>query len=327
MRLTHRAIESIRREPGRSITLFITERCQVGGAHFNVDSRAEGPTIVDFERFDRILQWIATQPELEMISIIGGEPFAERRGLALTTQRLGAVGKQLVVYTNGVWAAGARVPAWIHDVLARCDCVYLSGDADPAVQVEATSLINAAREIAAAEAWLVLQVLEHESAREQAVELLNRAFGGRWDQHAEINVVTPQPHGRGAALVSPSTPVEGRSLGSCSLVQSLVLRYDGLISGCGNEAVIMGLGPPRLRRCGDSSKEIDDAIASLQADPLLRVIGGAGCSALTRHPRLRELGEQQFSTICELCWKALEQMPEGSDPELDALATLTDEEQ
>jgi organic radical activating enzyme len=327
MRLTHRAIEALRRERGRSITLFITDRCQVGCAHCSVDSRADGPTIVDFERFDRILQWIAAQPELETVSITGGEPFVERRGLALTTRRLGAAGKALTVSTSGVWAAAARVSAWIHDVLARCDCVYLSTDAYHAANIDDAILVNAAREIAAAEAWLVLQVLEHESAREQAADLLNRAFGGRWDQHAEINVVPPLRHGRGAALIQPGVPVEGRSFGPCPLVHSPVIRYDGVISACGNDDVIMGLGPARLRRCASSANELDDAMAALQADPMVRVIGTSGFVALTRHPKLRELADQRFSSNCELCWKALERMPTGSDPELDALAALTDEEQ
>ncbi|HLT39988.1 MAG TPA: radical SAM protein [Enhygromyxa sp.] len=326
MRLTHRAIEALRRERGRSISLFITDRCQVGCGHCSVDSRADSPTIENFDRFAKILDWIARQPELEVVSITGGEPFVERRGLALTTRRLGAAGKLLAVYTSGVWGFGARIPGWIHDVLARCDCVYLSTDAYHAEIIDDASLINAAREIAAAEAWLVLQVLDVEPAREQAGELLNRAFGGRWDQHAEINVVSPVRYGRGESLVIPSTPVEGRSFGPCPLLQSPVIRYDGAISACSNDGVIMGLGPARLRRRGRSPAELDDVLAVLQADPALRVIGDAGFCALTRHSKLRDLAEQSFSTNCELCWKALDRLPSGRDPELDALTTPTIDE-
>jgi hypothetical protein len=327
MRLTHRAMEALRRERGRAITLFVTDRCQVGCAHCSVDSRADSPTISDFELFGRILEWVAAQPELELVSITGGEPFVERRGLALATRRLGAAGKVLAVYTSGVWANGARIPPWIHDVLARCDCVYLSTDAHHAANIEEDCLVNAAREIAAAEAWLVLQILEHDGARERAAELLNLAFGGRWDQHAEINVVPPVRHGRGSTLIQPSTPVEGRSYGPCPLVCSPVLRYDGAISACGNDAVIMGSGPKRLRRNFASVAELGKAVADLRNDSLLRVIGTTGFAALTRHSNLRELGEQRFSSNCELCWKALDRMPDGSDPELDALAALTEEEQ
>lgn len=323
MRLTHRAIEALRRERGRSISLFLTDRCQVGCAHCSADSRADGPTITDFDQFAGILDWIAARPDLEIVSITGGEPFVERRGLALATRRLGAAGKALAVYTSGVWGAGARVPAWIHDVLARCDCVYLSTDAQHAAHIDDASLINAAREIAAAEAWLVLQVLDVETAREHATELLNQAFGGRWDQHAEIHVVPPLRHGRGASLFVPSTPIEGRSFGPCPLLQSPVIRYDGVISACGNDDVIMGLGPTRLRRQPGSAAELDGSLAALQADRVLRVIGEAGFCTLTRHPELRGLADQRFSTNCELCWKALDRLPAGKDPELDALLTPT----
>jgi hypothetical protein len=326
MRLTHRVMEALRRERGRSITLFVTDRCQVGCAHCSVDSRTDSPTISDFELFGRMLEWIAAQPELELVLLNGGEPFVERQGLALATRRLGAAGKLLAVYTSGVWANGARIPGWIHDVLARCDCVVLSTDEHHAANVDESSLVNAAREIAAAEAWLVLQVLEQDGARERAAELLNLAFGGRWDQHAEINVVMPLQHGRGATLIQPSTPVVGRSFGPCPLLCSPVLRYDGFVSACSNEAVIMGSGPQRLRRSCASAPELGDAIAACQDDPLLRVIGTTGFATLTRHSRVRELADQRFSSICELCWKALDRMPDGSDPELDALAALTDEE-
>jgi hypothetical protein len=305
------------------MTLFVTDRCQVGCAHCSVDSQADSPTISDFELFGRMLEWTAAQPELELVLINGGEPFVERRGLALATRRLGAAGKLLAVYTSGVWANGARIPGWIHDVLARCDCVILNH----AANVDEASLVNAAREIAAAEAWLVLQVLEQDGARERAAELLNLAFGGRWDQHAEINVVMPLRHGRGATLIQPSTAVIGRSFGPCPLVCSPVLRYDGAVSACGNEAVIMGSGPKRLRRSCATVAELGHAISALQADPLLRVIGTTGFATLTRHSKARELADQRFSSNCELCWKALDRMPDGSDPELDALAALTDEEQ
>ncbi|MFO7562370.1 MAG: radical SAM protein [Enhygromyxa sp.] len=326
MRLTHRAVEALRREHGRSVSLFITDRCQVGCGHCSVDSRVDSPTITDFELFETILGWIAAQPELELVSITGGEPFVERRGLALATRRLGAAGKVVVVYTSGVWAASARGPGWLHDVLARCDCVYLSTDAYHAEAIDEATLINAAREIVAAEAWLVLQVLELEGAREQAAELLNQAFGGRWDQHAEINVVPPVRHGRAASLFLPGAALEGRSFGPCPLLRSPVIRYDGAISACSNDGVIVGFGPGRLRRQIRSAAELDHAIAALRADPALRVIDESGFGALTRHRELAELANQRFSVNCELCWKALGRLPEGSDPELDALTIPHDEE-
>lgn len=325
MKLFHREIEAIRREPGRSLLLFISDRCPVGCAHCSVDSRADGPTITDYPRFKDIVEWIARDPKLELVEISGGEPFVEREGLTLATRRIAAAGKRLVVFTSGIWAARERIPGWIRDVLDRCDSVYLSTDAFHAEAISDECLIHAAREIAAADARLVLQVLDHGPARERAAKLLNEAFGGRWDQDAEINIVAPLRHGRGAGVFAPRARIEGHAYGPCAQVGSPVVRYDGRISACANESVIMGLGPARLRQQACSAKALGGTLQRLRSDPLLRVIGHSGLGVLTEHPRFKELGAERFSTNCELCWKLLERMPEGSDRLIDAIDAVSRE--
>lgn len=319
MKCSHRELEAIRRERGRSMLLFITDRCPVGCAHCSVDSQADSPTITDFALFGRIVDWIANDAKLEVVMISGGEPFVERRGLTLATRRFAIANKRMVVFTSGMWAARERIPGWIRDVLDRCDCVTLSTDAYHAEAIDDDCLIRAAREIAAAEAWIVLQVLDHGPARERAAKLLNEAFGGRWDQRAEINLVPPLLHGRGAQLFTRLVRVEGQSFGPCSSARSPVMRYDGAISACSNESVIMGQGPTRLRRKAKSTKTIDDAVRSFHGDPLLRAIGDSGLGVLTEHPRFKQLANQRFGVNCELCWKMLELMPKGSDRLIDAI--------
>src|SRR5258705_4584840 len=127
-RLTHAEVESVRRTPGRSLLVFLTDRCPVGCAHCSVDSLRDSPTITDFELFEAIVTWIANRPGLETVGISGGEPFVERRGLELASARFRAAGLRQVVFTSGVWAKG-RTAGWIGDTLARCETVYLSTDA------------------------------------------------------------------------------------------------------------------------------------------------------------------------------------------------------
>jgi hypothetical protein len=310
--------------------LFITDRCPVGCEHCNVDSRAESPTITDWDRYSRIVDWLAARPALELVEITGGEPFIERRGLALACRRLTAAGKLVSVATSGVWATGARVPGWIHDVLARCDCVVLSTDSYHAAQIDDASLINAAREITAAEAWLIVQVLDEDGARDRAGALLNQAFGGRWDQHAEINVVAGRRRGRGVGLFPIGDRLEGRAWGPCALLRTPTVRYDGVVSACANEAVSLGLGPARLRRRGQDANELEAAIAEFDVDPALRVIAEAGFGSLTRHHRLREFAGRCFAENCELCWQALTRLDEDAgehfdpDPELAAMLDRLD---
>jgi organic radical activating enzyme len=329
MRLNVRAIEALRRERGRFVTLVVTDRCPVGCGHCSVDSRADGDTVEDFASYEEILAALAEESEIEVVAVTGGEPFVERQGLALATRRLTAAGKQVVVYTSGMWATHARVPGWIHDVLARCDGVVLSTDRYHAAEIGPETLIHAAREIIAAEAWLIVQVLDDGDAHKQATELLNQAFGGRWDQHAEIAVVEPLRQGRGRNCFTPRERVLGHSFGPCPLLASPTIRYDGVLVACANETVGLGLGPDRLRQRFTSAAQLRAGLAQLRGDPLVRIIAEAGFSTLVRHPSLRELGPQRFEDRCGMCWKALAQL--GSkragrdDPALIALAAELDE--
>jgi hypothetical protein len=310
MPLTYRDIETIRHGRGRSLLLFITDRCPVGCAHCCVDSRSDGGTIADFELFTEIVGWIARAPELELVTISGGEPFVERRGLDLATRRIAAARKQVVIYTSGSWASRTHVPGWIHDVLGRCASVVLSTDSFHSAALADDCLVRAAREIAAAGSWIIMQALDEDGARERAGELLCEAFGGRWDQFAEVNLVAPLAHGRGNGLFQPLARSEGRSFGPCASVLTPTIRYDGVVSACGNDSVVIGRGPTRLRRQADSADDLDAAVAHFEADSLLRVIGNLSVGALTEHPRLVELAQERFASNCDLCWKAFERLPE-----------------
>lgn len=320
--LTHEQIERIRSSRGRSILLFITDRCPVGCEHCSVDSRATSPMITDFERFERIVDWIAGQFALEVVGISGGEPFVERRGLTLATSRFVAAGKRLVVFTSGVWAVG-QVPRWIHDVLNRLDCVYLSTDAFHARAIADDCFVRASQTIVESGAWLVVQVVDQGGvASERAAGLLSRALGEQWGEVAEINVIAPLLNGRGASVFERLTRAEGHTFGPCSLVRSPMVRYDGTVTGCCNESVIMGQGPDRLVRRAEPAATTGDAVARFHSDPLLRVIGDVGLGVLTEHPRFSDLAHRRYSSNCELCWSILERMPAGTDPLVDAIAAL-----
>ena len=95
----------------------------------------------------------------------------------------------------------------------------------------------------------------------------------------------------------------GRAFAPCTLVASPMIRYDGVVTACCNESVIMGWGPPALRRRASDRDELDAAMDGFHADPMLRAIGGVGPGALTAHPRFADLADKQFTSICDLCWK------------------------
>lgn len=323
-KLTHAEIQQLRRSRRRSMLLFITDRCPVGCAHCSVDSRIDSPTITDFDLFDQILDWMCAKPELEVVGISGGEPFSERRGLALASRRIADAGKRQVVYTSGIWATRASAPAWIRDVLGRCSCVYLSTDAFHAPAIDAQRFIRAAHAIAEAGAWIVVQVIGLGAMAEQAEQLLRRAFGERYTEYAELNATMPLTDGRGASVFMRIARLPGHAFGNCWALASPMVRYDGLVTACCNESVIMSRGPSRLRRRIGSVAELDAAIEGFHADPLLRAIEGPGLGALTQHPRFADLADARCSGICELCWKMLDRVPDRNSPDrlIEAIANL-----
>jgi hypothetical protein len=323
-RMMHSDIEQIRRTRGRSMLLFITDRCPVGCQHCSVDSRSDSPTISDFSLFAEILDWICAKAEIEVVGISGGEPFIERRGLTFASRQLAETDKRQVVYTSGVWAIGSTTPSWISDVLARCSCVYLSTDGFHARSVAADRFIRAAHAIAAAGTWIVVQVLDYEQMVGRAEQLLRDAFGEDFSDFAELNAIVPLTNGRGANVFTRTARLLGHALGPCSLVTSPMVRYDGLVTGCCNESVIMNRGPSRLRQRVRSSEELEAAVEGFHADPLLRVIGGVGLGVLTQHPRFVDLAEEKFTSNCELCWKILDRLPNKAEPDrlINAIATL-----
>jgi hypothetical protein len=323
-RLGWQEIEDIRHERGRSTLLFITDRCPVGCAHCSVDSRRDSPTITDFTLFGEIVEWLCGQDSLEVIGISGGEPFVERRGLSLAARRVSESGKKLVIYTSGVWAVRPEPPKWIADVLARCETVFLSTDAFHAEGVDDSHYVHAARAIAAAGAWIVVQVLDVGDMVSRARALLREAFGEGYEAFAELRPLTPLTAGRGAQVFTRSASQPGHSFLPCAMVASPMVRYDGVITACCNESVIMGWGPPALRRRAASRAELDREMGAFHSDPLLRAIGGVGPGALTSHPRFADLAEKEYTSICDLCWKLFDRTAAdpAPDPLIEAISTV-----
>jgi Radical SAM superfamily/4Fe-4S single cluster domain len=317
-------LDVIRGTRGRSSLLFITDRCPVGCAHCSVDSKATSPSIKDFELFDEILDWLCEQREMEVVGISGGEPFVERRGLTRAVERLGAADKQLVLYTSGVWASASSTPRWIAPVLERASTVFLSTDAFHQDQIADDTYIRAARAIAAAGAWIIVQVIGLDGMVERADGLLRATFGDDFSASAELRVTPALTAGRGANVFTTQHRLPGRAFPSCAAVASPIIRYDGVATACCNESVIMGWGPPRLRRATRSRDELDAAMRGFHEDPLLKAIGGPGPRVLTALPQFADLAETEFASVCDLCWKVMGRSAQAapSDRLLDAISVL-----
>ncbi len=313
-------LDALRRERGRSALLFITDRCPVGCAHCSVDSRPDGPRITDYPLFEEMVEGLCADEELRVVGVSGGEPFVERRGLTYAARRVHESGKALVPYTSGYWGVTGEPPEWIRAVLRLSACVVLGTDAYHTSSPGAVAA--AVRAMAEEGTWIVAQVLDDPGQAEAARELLAGALGPRWPELAEIHPVAPLPYGRATGLFHDARRVPGARLGRCRIVTSPTVRYDGRISACCNENVIMGGGPPDLRRLARDRDGVREALADLAADPLLTVLGSLGAEALTALPRHRDLAEREFSGICGLCWKLLRRAAGEREAMLHALASL-----
>jgi hypothetical protein len=309
MALTASDIARTRASPGSSALLFLTDRCPVECAHCSVGSLRGGRGITDWPRFTALVASLAAREAIQVVAVSGGEPFAERRGLIHAAQELHAAGKHLVLYTSGYFG-GTAAAGWAAEVLRRAETIVLSTDRHHRALVPDEAWLAAAVLARRSGAWLIVQTLEGEA--DQARGLLHRAFGPGWAGWAEIEEQPGLSHGRGADWF-PAPPAAGP--GRCGLVGTAVVRYDGTVSACCNETVIMGGGPARLRRTADSAPALDEALDGLAEDPLLWAIGAAGPAAL-------ETGSPQGG-LCAQCWRVLDRFPPtGSHPFVDALRGL-----
>ena len=301
MRLGLAEVEESRWVRGDSALLFITDRCPVGCKHCSVDSRPDSPRITDFVLFEQIVQGLA-ESGCRIVGISGGEPFVERRGLLYAVRELDRAGKGVVVYTSGFWARRPKAPAWIEAVLDHCGCVFLSTDAFHQAGMGEERFCNAARAVVDRDVPLVVQVLDLETEVDRAQGLLAAALGPDWAATVEVNKVPLLPYGRAGEIysVSQRRPVE--SFGTCRVARARVVRYDGVVSACCNEAVLMGGGPAWFRRRARSSGELLDVLGRFENDGLLKVIGREGVGRLADHPLAGDLGGREATGICGACW-------------------------
>jgi 4Fe-4S single cluster domain len=316
--------------PGMSVLLFITDRCPVGCAHCSVDSRRDSPTITDYALFGQLVDAICEDDSLRLVGISGGEPFVERRGLTLAMRRLGAAGKNIALYTSGVWARAGEQPAWIREILPLASCVLLSTDGFHAETVDTARFTGAARAIRAAGVPVIVQVLNRPDEVQAAKRLLIAAFGAGWAEFADLSYIEPLSYGRGETVFARPRAAPAASVGACSLLSAPVVRYDGKVTPCCNEPLIMGRGPDRLRRQADSGRELTVALTATRNDALLGAIATVGAGAVTAHPDYAHLASAQVRGICDLCWRLQDATaaPLGgrSDPVLALLPLLARQE-
>ncbi|RSO03093.1 hypothetical protein DMH26_12615 [Streptomyces sp. WAC 05379] len=324
-RLTLAEVEDARWGHGNSGLLFITDRCPVGCAHCSVDSRPDSPRITDFALFEDIVSGLALS-QLSMVGISGGEPFVERRALQHAVRTLRAADKDVVVYTSGIWANTASPPNWVQQVIQQCGAIFLSTDSFHQAEISDERFMNAARAIATHGVPIFVQVVEVDGLADRTESLLTAALGPTWSTMAEIKMVEPLPYGRAEGMFTPAPRRRGSSFGTCPVAKAPVVRYDGVVTGCCNESVLLGGGPAWLRRKIGSALELAETLEDFRKSPLLQIIARVGVGELAHHPRAGDVGDREFHSICGACWLAVKRL--ADDPQdglLTAMAAMGEE--
>ena len=322
--MTLETIDSVRQMPGRSALLFITERCPVGCGHCSVDSRPDSPSIEDFDLFAELLKGLRHRPGLELVGISGGEPFVEKRGLQMAVNAFSEQGLATVVYTSGIWARGAHhIPAWIKETLAKIDTVFLSSDTFHEESVTDADLKRAILAIVDAGCGLILQTLDDPEMVTRSRSLLRGALGEDWETQCELSLVPPLPYGRAEGLFQVQKRHNAETFGRCGSPSAPVVRFDGTITACCNEAVIMGQGSDRLRTRVTTASELTTTLDNNRADPLLRGIRRLGLGKLLAHPDFNQFKDKRYPGACDLCWRLQDQTPSVGSPQDRLLTALS----
>lgn len=301
-KLTAADVDRIRRTPGRAVGLFLTDRCPVMCGHCSVDAKPDSPSISNFALFEALLAGICTQKEVELVAITGGEPFVERRGLTLAVRQLKSAGKKIVLFTSGVWAK-ADCPSWIADVLRSVDCVFLSTDAYHADRVNDRIFASALRAVIDETPWVVVQVLNVPEMVDRVMDIVTQVAGTGFQDILDISLIEPLPYGRASQLFQLDKIYRGDKLGRCGILASPVIRYDGRVTACCNEQVIMGHGPSRLADTAKDEKDVSRIMNGFRDDDLCGVISRIGVGTLTEHPLYVDMAAKKYQNICEACWE------------------------
>ena len=313
--------EARRWEPGRMMGIVLTDRCPVGCAHCSVSALMDdaGPEVNP--RFLAQVRQLAALEDCEVVFITGGDPFVHLDELAAAVAALTAGGKRVVVHTSGYWGDDADPRA--RGVLERVATLVFGVDLYHRKGVSDAALTGAMALAHAAGCHVVAQVIVgpgQPDHRGYAERMLSAALGSDWRAHAEIDEGPPLEQGRATKLDRfRSAPRPARR---CEVVNRRMLRFDGEVTACCNEAVLQGAGPPGLRRTIGAGG-VDEALADLADDPLLRLVHALPTGAAYELvSSVAGVAPQPVAGTCDACWRTGELLAAMSQPELERVELL-----
>ena len=314
--------EQRRWQPGLMMGLILTDRCPVGCNHCSVSALMDDAGPDCNPEFEQHVAQLAALDGLEVVFITGGDPFVHLDELERSVAGLAGAGKRVVLHTSGYWGDDAAIAPRARALLARVDTLVLGVDLYHRIGVTDGALAAAIRMARAAGCWIVTQVIvgaQQPDHRGYAERILEAALGPDWERHAEIAENPPLDSGRAARLKRFAKAP--RAAGRCELVNRPMLRFDGELTACCNEAVLQGAGPAGLRRA--VAEDVEDGLAQLAGDPLVRLVHrlptGAAYELVAQ---VAGVPAEPVSGTCDACWRTGELLGTLSGEQLERVATL-----
>jgi hypothetical protein len=315
--------EARRWEPGRMMGIVLTDRCPVGCAHCSVSALMDdaGPEVNP--RFLAQVRQLAALPDCDVVFITGGDPFVHLPELAAAVAALTAADKRVVVHTSGYWGADADVVQCARGLLERVSTVVFGVDLYHRKGVSDAALTGAMALAHELGCHVVAQVIvgpRQPDHKGYAQRMLAAALGDDWPAHAEIDEGPPLEQGRAATLDRfRATP---RAALRCEVVNRRMLRFDGEVTACCNEAVLQGAGPRALRR-PIAAGGVQGALADLADDPLLRLVHALPTGAAYELvSSVAGVAPQPAAGTCDACWRTGELLAQMSAAELARVELL-----
>lgn len=298
MNMNFDILNSLRKKPGASPILYLTDMCPVGCAHCSVDAKKGSSSIHDRLLLMEVIKGIANFPKCQIVAVTGGEPFAEREALETAVNFFKTKNKKAIIYTSGI-ALKHNMPNWVANVLDSVEGVVLSTDSFHLPSVPISNFIDAACHCVERFGKVLIQMVKDQET-EFIVKSLEIYFGGHFHEVVEIKYMPLTSMGR--AKLRETGPTN-TAASWCGYLNSPVVRYDGVVLACCNENIIRGFGPKRLRINCSSAEEITSALDRMLGDSLnhaIATVGPAFASKLKQHSHCH-VGVND--PICDGCWK------------------------
>jgi pyruvate-formate lyase-activating enzyme len=289
---------ALRAVPAAGLIVEVTRRCPLSCAHCSTESTmesAEGSTAMAL----RLVASFRADDRPDVVALTGGEPLLRPRFVVELTERAHLAGARVHLLTGMFFARRPRVSPAIRRALALVDHVSASLDVFHEREVPRQQVFRVLGDLIAGRKQVSLQIVGTDSGDEYVERLVadvRRTFSDR----VPVLVSGLRAEGRAKtwlprAAEEPPADVSAQPA-PCTMAAWPVVRTDGAVTACCNQAVVDGRAPPHLVLGHALVDSWPDIRARCQQSTTIRAIRTLGPRYLAT-----AAGTSNCSGYCETC--------------------------